>query len=130
MPSQGRRQRRLRRDHRAPIWPAIDPASDRSITEIEFDRAGERALERLCFLVDAKYPWPPDAIDYANHARLQAFRARIDQTLVRGLFTDKNDFALLLIQALTAWREEPAAGRRLPRATRACLARRSRPRRP
>jgi hypothetical protein len=41
----------------------IEAGHDRSVTEIEFDYAGERKLERLCFLVKLDYPWPPDVID-------------------------------------------------------------------
>ena len=33
-----------------------------SVTEIEFQFAGERDIDRLCFLVDPAYPWPVDAI--------------------------------------------------------------------
>jgi hypothetical protein len=82
----------------------IDPEAGRSITEIEFDHAGKRRLDRLCFLVDRSYPWPVDAIDQQHHERLAAFRARIDRTLVRGEFTTVDNFGLLLFQALEAWR--------------------------
>jgi hypothetical protein len=83
----------------------VDPQAGMSITEIEFDRAGERGLDRLCFLVDPTHPWPPDAIDYEHRARLAAFRERIDQALVRGLFTTVDNLSLLLVQALVAWRD-------------------------
>lgn len=88
----------------------IDPDDDRSITEIEFDRAGDRALDRLCFLVDRSHPWPPDAWDFEHQVRLMAFRERIDNTLVRGLFTTVDHFGLLLMQALDAWAKEHGAG--------------------
>lgn len=83
----------------------IDPDVNRSITEIEFDHAGERRLDRLCFLVDESYPWPADAIDRGeNYKHVAAFRARIDRTLVRGQFTTVDNFGSLLTQALVAWR--------------------------
>jgi len=36
----------------------IEEGQDKGITEIEFDHATERGLDRLCFLVDPDWPWP------------------------------------------------------------------------
>jgi tetratricopeptide (TPR) repeat protein len=80
----------------------IEAGYDKSVTEIEFDYAGERGLDRLCFLVDPKYPWPMDAVDHENYSRLEAFKKRIN-TLIRAQFTDVNDFRARLMHALTEW---------------------------
>jgi hypothetical protein len=64
----------------------IEPGYDRSVTQLEFEHAGERRLERLCFVVDDSYPWPPDAIDYEHHGELVAFKKSVDK-LVRARFT-------------------------------------------
>lgn len=36
----------------------IEDGHNKSVTEIEFDYAGEKKLKRLCFLLDPKHPWP------------------------------------------------------------------------
>ena len=64
----------------------IEVGHDRSVTEVEFDYAGELGLDRLCFLVRADYPWPPDLIDYEHHAKLRAFKTKVNQ-LIRAEFT-------------------------------------------
>jgi len=91
----------------------IEGGYEKSVTENEFDYAAERNLERLCFLIDPKYPWPPEAIDYKNHERLVEFKSRIN-TLIRSEFTTVDDFKAKLMHALVEWqkrhpdRAEPA----------------------
>ena len=85
----------------------IEDDYDRSVTELEFDHAGERGLERLCFALDPKHPWPPDAIDFAHYAELAAFKVRMDK-LIRNLFTDLPDFRLKLHHALSEWLKKQA----------------------
>ncbi|MBZ0278077.1 MAG: tetratricopeptide repeat protein, partial [Anaerolineae bacterium] len=80
-----------------------------SVTEIEFDYAGERGLERLCFLVDPGQPWPSEAYDHANATRLNAFKSKIEKSVIRALFTSVDDFQHRLIQALVNWQEWRAA---------------------
>jgi Domain of unknown function (DUF4062)/NB-ARC domain len=80
-----------------------DPGDGRSVTEIEFDYAGELGLQRLCFLSDPDYPWPPEAID-ADRARVEAFRRRVEREVIRATFTTVDDFRAKLIQALAGWR--------------------------
>jgi NB-ARC domain/Domain of unknown function (DUF4062) len=88
-------------------YGTIVPGHDRSVTELEFDFAGEQGLERLCFVVDGKYPWPPDAMDQRkeDRQRLKTFKARIDAELIRGVFTTVDDFARKLMHALVNWRD-------------------------
>nr|VFK56992.1 MAG: protein of unknown function (DUF4062) [Candidatus Kentron sp. TUN] len=83
----------------------IEDGFDKSVTEIEFDYAGKRGLERLCFLVDHKFNWPPDTIDYQNHQQLQAFKDRVEKGVIRKNFTTVDDFSLKLHRALAARRE-------------------------
>src|ERR671919_155143 len=60
-------------------YGTIDVAHDRSITELEYDFAGEQGIDRLCFLADPEHPLLPDAQEQAENrrARLEAFKARI-----------------------------------------------------
>jgi len=80
----------------------IEDGNKLSVTEIEFDYAGERKLDRLCFVVDPKYPWPPEHNDPKNFDQLTAFKKKID-TLIRAQFSDVNDFRVKLTQALVEW---------------------------
>lgn len=83
----------------------IEDGYNKAVTEIEFDHAGKLNLDRLCFLVDPTYPWPPDAIDYKNNEQLQRFKSSIDKSLIRSQFTDVNDFKAKLLQSLVEWLE-------------------------
>lgn len=78
----------------------IEEGCDRSVTELEFDRAGERGLEQLCFLADPEHPWPPKWVDCENYAQLEKFKARIDKSLIRALFTTVPDFETKLKRTL------------------------------
>jgi tetratricopeptide (TPR) repeat protein len=81
-----------------------DPADGRSVTEIEYDYAGTRGLDRLCFVVDPKHPWAPEFTDHDNHDKLKAFKERIGK-LIRAEFTTVDNFSKLLMQALTEWKD-------------------------
>jgi hypothetical protein len=81
----------------------IEQGHNKAVTEIEFDYAGERGLDRLCFLVKPDYPWPPNLIDYPKIELLQAFKDRVGASLIRSEFTTVDDFKAKLIQALTEW---------------------------
>jgi hypothetical protein len=82
----------------------IEQGHDKSVTEIEFDYAGERNIERLCFVVDPKWPWPPDAWDYKNQEPLQSFKARLSASLIRSQFTTVDDLRVKLMHALVEWK--------------------------
>ncbi len=87
----------------------IEAGYDRSVTEIEFDYAGERGLERLCFLADPSHPWPTASMDPQNADRLQAFKSCIN-TLIRAQFTTPDNLKSEVMLALVKWRERhPAA---------------------
>jgi hypothetical protein len=93
----------------------IEAGQDKGITEIEFDHATERGLDRLCFLVDPDWPWPDSLIDRQNDARLAAFKAGIEKNVIRALFRSPEDFQGKLRLALTEWaRGAPDAARPQP----------------
>ncbi len=83
----------------------IEDGYDKSVTEIEFDYAGEKRLDRLCFLLDPKHPWAQDTVDYKNHERLEKFRKRINK-LIRSQFTTVDNFRASLMQALVEWKKQ------------------------
>jgi hypothetical protein len=86
----------------------IEQGYDKAVTELEFDYADECGLDRLCFLIRPDYPWPPDLIDYENRDKLTAFKERINK-LIRADFTTLDSFKTVLIQALSAWKEQHLA---------------------
>jgi hypothetical protein len=83
----------------------IEKGYDKAVTEIEFDFAGEMHVERLCFLVDSAHLWPIDAVDFENHARLQRFKARVEESAIRSVFTTVDDFKAKLMHALVEWKQ-------------------------
>jgi NB-ARC domain/Domain of unknown function (DUF4062) len=83
----------------------IEQGYEKSVTEVEFDLAGERNLERLCFLVDPAHLWPVGAIDFENHELLERFKGRVEQSTIRALFTTVDDFGAKLMHALVEWKE-------------------------
>ena len=78
----------------------IEEGFSQSVTEIEFDYAGERKLDRLCFVVDPKHPWPPEHTDHENYGRLKEFKNRIGK-LIRNKFTTVDNFDSQLMQSLS-----------------------------
>ena len=90
----------------------IEEGHEKSVTEDEFDYAGERELDRLCYLVDPKHDWPPDSIDFEQYDKLKAFKARIDKSVIREEFTSVDDFQAKLTRALVAWKEKQEGYRR------------------
>jgi hypothetical protein len=84
------------------------------VTEEEFDYAGERGLERLCFIVDKNYPWPPGLIDFARQDKLQKFlEEKVSKRVIRDTFTTKDNFSLLLFQSLSSWMDRNSVPRPL-----------------
>lgn len=82
-----------------------DKDDGRSVTEIEFHYAGERGLDRLCFVVDPAHPWPTDAIDHENNPLLRKFKDQVNR-LIRAQFTTVDNFASHLMFALISWKEQ------------------------
>lgn len=81
----------------------IENGYARSVTEEEFDAADQCGIERLCFLVDPKHPWSPEAWDPEHHGRLQQFKMRVEQSTIRAVFTSVDDFRVKLQEALVQW---------------------------
>lgn len=81
----------------------VEDGYDKSVTELEFERAAERGIDQLCFLVDPTYPWPPDLIDYENMQALRDLKNRIGRSLIRMEFTTVDDFKMKLMQSIVEW---------------------------
>ena len=90
----------------------IEAGSTVSVTELEFEHAGVRGLERLCFLLKPDFPWPPSSMDHAHLEQLSRFRSKVEQEVIRHEFTTVDDFKAKLIQSLSEWQKrcaDPAA---------------------
>jgi tetratricopeptide (TPR) repeat protein len=83
----------------------IEAGQEKSVTEIEFEYAGERGLNRLCFLIDPDYAWPKAYIQKSHQDKLNAFKERIDSSVIRSLYTTVDDFRDKLLRALVEWQE-------------------------
>ena len=91
----------------------IEDTNDRrSVTEIEFDTAGEMEIERLCFLLDASHAWRPEYIEMNKATELKAFKDKVNATVIREEFTTVADFSAKLTHALISWKERNQVGRR------------------
>jgi hypothetical protein len=86
----------------------IEPGHSAAVTEEEFDHAGLRGFDRICFVVDPKFNWPD--IDPANRDKLDALKARVG-SLIRSQFTTVEDFKLKLYQSLDSWLKQRKAMR-------------------
>lgn len=81
----------------------IEPGYDKSVTEIEFDYAGQLNLERLCFVIDPDALVHQNSLDIENHGRLLSFKERINKLVVRAKFRTPDDLATHVMAALVAW---------------------------
>jgi Domain of unknown function (DUF4062) len=62
----------------------IEKGYPTSVTETEFDYAWERKIDRPGFVVDPNFPWPPNTLDPEHHEQMEAFKKRIEKSLIRG----------------------------------------------
>lgn len=87
----------------------IPEGCDISITEMEFNKAGELKKKRFCFLVDPEYPWSPKFIETGTaQEKLQAFKNRINKNLVRKTFTTADSLKSAVLEALTEEKQLPS----------------------
>jgi Domain of unknown function (DUF4062) len=85
----------------------VPQGSNVSITELEFNRATERQIPRLCFFIDETYPWPAKYIDdEPGRTKLQEFKKRIGSNLVVGKFTTPQSLQTQVATSLLNLREK------------------------
>lgn len=83
-----------------------DGYDGKSITELEFDWAGEvinprdgKPIPRLCFIMSDDHPWPKSLIEFDKQKELDAFKGRV-KGFHSGFFTTPDDLARQVIGAL------------------------------
>ncbi len=89
----------------------IEDGYTASVTECEFDHAGARGLDRLCFLVQPDHSLDDGLEDAADRERQEAFKRRIEKKLVRSVFTTVEDFRGKVRLALQDWKAGDARAR-------------------
>ncbi len=82
-----------------------NPADGRGVTEIEFDTAGEKKVDRLCFLAKSEEMFDKRNFDPENRAKLDAFHTKVKKEHIVDFFADINDFRVRLMQALIEWKQ-------------------------
>lgn len=87
-------------------YGTVPEGHDRSITEIEIDRAIERGIPRLVFLMDRTHDVRPDHVETgAGAVKLRQLKERLGSR-VSGSFTSPMELKMLLVQSLGPYREK------------------------
>jgi hypothetical protein len=93
----------------APVVAGATPGQT-SITEYEYLRAIERGLPVMAFLLDERWPWPPEFVDgfdrtragaQPNTERIRALRLALQQERVVSWFTTPSDLEARVSAAVT-----------------------------
>jgi hypothetical protein len=80
----------------------IEDGYAKSVTELEFDHAEMRGLDRLCFVADEGAELPKYPEDQVKQVKLAAFKDRIGK-LIRNTFKNDWDFKLKLYDSILKW---------------------------
>jgi tetratricopeptide (TPR) repeat protein len=97
----------------------VPDGQDISITEMEFNRAVERKIPILVFLIHRKHPITIDQVEVSDAARekLESLTARASKGRIRAEFKSPEDLRGLVIHALAELekqQEESAGEKKLP----------------
>ncbi|MDQ1611956.1 MAG: hypothetical protein QOG00_1887 [Pyrinomonadaceae bacterium] len=76
-----------------------------SITELEYDRAAARKIERLIFVMDKSHPITVDDVDIENAPKLKAFNERVQTENIVNFFKSPADLRAEAINSLSKLRE-------------------------
>lgn len=86
----------------------VPPGQDRSITELEYDRAVERRIPRYLFLMGQKHAVLAKDVETGDGAaKLKAFKARIQSERVRQTFDNADQLRAEVHRILTGPRDVP-----------------------
>jgi hypothetical protein len=92
--------------HRYGYVPKENNPRQISITEMEYERAVERGIPRLIFLIDKTHPITIDTVEQGEGAiKLAAFKARLETERVVNFFKSPSDLRAHVINSLSKKRE-------------------------
>ena len=80
----------------------VPPEGDKSLVELEYEKAREFAKPTLCFVLDDDQPWPPSQMD-ADYTRVGAFRKRLLEQHLVARFTTPDDLAAKVALAISQY---------------------------
>jgi tetratricopeptide (TPR) repeat protein len=83
----------------------VPPGSDISVTEMEYNRAVERGIPRLIFLIHDDHPVKQADVETGDGAtKLKVFKERLKTDRVVGFFKSADELSLLVFQSLSKHR--------------------------
>jgi tetratricopeptide (TPR) repeat protein len=84
----------------------VPPGADISITEMEYNRAVERGIPRLIFLMHEDHPLKANDVETgAGAEKLTALKDRLKVDRVAGFFKSPDELLALVIQSLSEFRQ-------------------------
>jgi tetratricopeptide (TPR) repeat protein len=85
----------------------VPGSHDRSITEIEYDRAVARNIPRLIFLMHEQHPVTIDQVEFEHWPQLVRFKARISTERVLRQFRSAEELRSEILHGLAEYRPRP-----------------------
>ena len=86
-------------------YSSIPYDKDKSITELEFDRAIERGIPILTYIMHPEHPLKFSDIEQEPGAtRLSSFKAKVVKNHTAAFFRNPDEFAPLVVQSLSTLR--------------------------
>ncbi len=95
-----------------PRYGSVDPDTNKSFVECEYERAREKGIPRFVYIIDDSHPFPIQHVSVGEDAeRLRKFKQAIQNELTIDYFTTPDDLAKKVYEDLV--RELPKRGFRL-----------------
>jgi tetratricopeptide (TPR) repeat protein len=91
--------------HRYGYVPKENNPQQISVTEMEYNRAVERKIPRLIFLIDKDHPIKIEDVEVETSAKLKAFKERLQTTNIVNYFKSPADLRAHVINSLSQLRE-------------------------
>jgi hypothetical protein len=91
-------------------YGSVPRGQDRSLTEQEFDVAGQVSIDRLMFVTEAGDPAVVETQNEVAKERIRSFRGKIDATVTRRAVATPEEFAREALKAVQVWERETLHG--------------------
>ena len=85
--------------------PKANNAAQISVTEMEYNRAVDKEIERLIFVMDKSHPITVDDVEIENAAKLKAFKERVGAENIVRFFKSPDDLRAEAINSLSKLRQ-------------------------
>lgn len=85
----------------------IPPGQEKSITELEYRKAGESGLPRFIFLLHEDALWPPSKMEKgAGREKIEALRQELITAHCVKFFKNPDELAALVLASVKVWSDE------------------------